>query len=145
MARAAAGLAASFLLLAVLALAARWTAGGVPGRLAAGHGGRFLRLVALALAGTLLVGATGAISALGDGAEGRKASGMLMVDGVLYMWVRNAGNAGLAWSSDRGRSWTWSDSCWSGSRSSTDRGCGSTTAPRSSITFGAPEPARAPS
>jgi CubicO group peptidase (beta-lactamase class C family) len=48
---------------------------------------------------------------LGDGAEGRKASGMLMVDGVLYMWVRNAGNAGLAWSSDRGRSWTWSD--WS--------------------------------
>ena len=46
---------------------------------------------------------------IGDGAEGRKASGVLMVDGVLYMWVRNAGNARLAWSSDRGRSWTWAD------------------------------------
>lgn len=44
---------------------------------------------------------------LGDGAEGRKASGLLMVDGVLYMWVRNAGNAQLAWSRDRGRTWEW--------------------------------------
>ena len=35
---------------------------------------------------------------LGDGAKGKKASGMLMVDGVLYMWVRNAGNSQLAWS-----------------------------------------------
>jgi CubicO group peptidase (beta-lactamase class C family) len=45
----------------------------------------------------------------GDGKKGRKASGMLMVDGVLYMWVRNAGNAQLAWSADRARTWTWAD------------------------------------
>jgi CubicO group peptidase (beta-lactamase class C family) len=45
----------------------------------------------------------------GDGAAGKKASGLLMVDGVLYMWVRNAGNAQLAWSADRGRTWTWND------------------------------------
>jgi hypothetical protein len=32
-----------------------------------------------------------------------------MVDGVLYMWVRNAGNSQLAWSTDRARSWTWAD------------------------------------
>jgi CubicO group peptidase (beta-lactamase class C family) len=41
----------------------------------------------------------------GDGAKGPKASGMLMVDGVLYMWVRNTGNATLAWSADRGKTW----------------------------------------
>jgi hypothetical protein len=46
---------------------------------------------------------------LGDGARGKKASGMLMVDGVLYMWVRNAGNAQLAWSTDNARTWTWAD------------------------------------
>lgn len=45
----------------------------------------------------------------GDGESGRKASGMLMVDGVLYLWARNAGNSQLAWSGDRGRTWTWSD------------------------------------
>ena len=45
----------------------------------------------------------------GDGPSGKKASGVLMVDGVLYLWVRNAGNAQLAWSTDRGRRWTWSD------------------------------------
>jgi CubicO group peptidase (beta-lactamase class C family) len=45
----------------------------------------------------------------GDGRAGRKASGMLMVDGILYMWVRNAGNAQLAWSADHAKSWTWSD------------------------------------
>jgi CubicO group peptidase (beta-lactamase class C family) len=44
----------------------------------------------------------------GDGAKGKKASGMLMVRGVLYMWVRNAGNAQLAWSPDYGQSWRWS-------------------------------------
>ncbi len=44
----------------------------------------------------------------GDGPRGPKASGMLMVDGVLYMLVRNTGNAQLAWSTDRGRTWTWS-------------------------------------
>ena len=36
----------------------------------------------------------------GDGKNGKKASGLLMVDGVLFMWVRNAGNAQLAWSRD---------------------------------------------
>jgi putative heme-binding domain-containing protein len=46
---------------------------------------------------------------IGDGARAKKASGMLMVDGVLYMWTRNAGNAQLAWSVDRGRTWKWSD------------------------------------
>jgi len=45
----------------------------------------------------------------GDGAKGKKASGMLMVDAVLYMWVRNAGNSQLAWSADHGKTWTWSD------------------------------------
>lgn len=45
----------------------------------------------------------------GDGSRGKKASGMLMVDGVLYMLVRNAGNAQLAFSRDRGRSWEWAD------------------------------------
>jgi len=43
----------------------------------------------------------------GDGARGAKASGMLMVDGVLYMWVRNVANAQLAWSGDHGRTWQW--------------------------------------
>ena len=43
----------------------------------------------------------------GDGANGAKASGMLTVGGVLYMWVRNVGNSQLAWSLDRGRTWEW--------------------------------------
>ncbi len=46
---------------------------------------------------------------VGDGARGKKASGMLMVDGVLYMFARNARNSQLAWSRDRGRSWQWAD------------------------------------
>jgi CubicO group peptidase (beta-lactamase class C family) len=45
----------------------------------------------------------------GDGKTGRKASGMLMVNGVLYMWARNAGNSQLAWSGDHGKTWAWSD------------------------------------
>jgi CubicO group peptidase (beta-lactamase class C family) len=45
---------------------------------------------------------------LGDGSAGKKASGLLMVEGVLYLWARNAGNAQLAWSVDRGATWTWS-------------------------------------
>jgi CubicO group peptidase (beta-lactamase class C family) len=45
----------------------------------------------------------------GDGKAGKKASGMLMVDGVLYLWARNAGNARLACSNDHGRMWEWSD------------------------------------
>ncbi|UCC98636.1 MAG: DUF4185 domain-containing protein [Phycisphaerales bacterium] len=48
----------------------------------------------------------------GDGRSGKKASGMLMVDGILYMLVRNADNNGrqsqLAWSSDHAVTWTWS-------------------------------------
>jgi len=46
---------------------------------------------------------------VGDGAKGKKASGILMVDGVLYMWVRNAENSQLAWSTDRAETWTWAD------------------------------------
>jgi CubicO group peptidase (beta-lactamase class C family) len=45
----------------------------------------------------------------GQGAAGPKASGMLMVGGVLYLWVRNTANAQLAWSRDYGRTWMWSD------------------------------------
>ena len=49
----------------------------------------------------------------GDGPSGRKASGMLMVDGVLYMWVRNANRKGqhshLGWSTDHAKTWTWAD------------------------------------
>ncbi|MFH1716432.1 MAG: DUF4185 domain-containing protein [Planctomycetota bacterium] len=48
----------------------------------------------------------------GDGRSGKKASGMLMVNGTLYMLVRNADNNGrqsqLAWSSDHASTWTWS-------------------------------------
>ena len=43
----------------------------------------------------------------GDGVKGPKASGMLMVEGVLYAWVRNTGNAQLAWSADHARTWQW--------------------------------------
>lgn len=43
----------------------------------------------------------------GDGPSGAKASGLLAVDGTLYMWARNLGNAQLAWSDDGGRSWEW--------------------------------------
>jgi hypothetical protein len=46
---------------------------------------------------------------LGDGANGLKASGILAVDGALYLWVRNAGNSQLAWSADHGRTWQWAD------------------------------------
>jgi hypothetical protein len=46
---------------------------------------------------------------LGDGQRGPKASGMLCVDGVLYMLVRNTGNAQVAWSEDHARTWRWCD------------------------------------
>jgi CubicO group peptidase (beta-lactamase class C family) len=46
---------------------------------------------------------------VGDGPRGKKASGLLMVDGVLYLWARNADNSQLAWSADRGKTWTWAD------------------------------------
>ena len=46
----------------------------------------------------------------GGGSKGRKGSGMLMVDGVLYMWVRNDNKRGahcrLWWSTDHARNWT---------------------------------------
>ena len=47
--------------------------------------------------------------AKGDGARGRKASGLLCVDGVLYLWVRNVTNSQLGWSRDHGAHWTWAD------------------------------------
>lgn len=46
---------------------------------------------------------------VGQGKFGPKASGMLMVDGVLYMLVRNTKNAQLAWSEDYGKTWEWAD------------------------------------
>jgi CubicO group peptidase (beta-lactamase class C family) len=59
--------------------------------------------------GTNIRSATG--EQTGDGQAGKKASGMLMVDGTLYMWTRNAGSGGkesqLAWSADRAKTWTW--------------------------------------
>jgi hypothetical protein len=49
---------------------------------------------------------------IGDGKRSKKASGLLMVEGILYMWVRNADRKGqecqLAWSQDHGQSWQWS-------------------------------------
>ena len=45
----------------------------------------------------------------GNGKTGLKASGMLMIERILYLWARNAGNSRLAWSSDHGLTWTWSD------------------------------------
>ncbi|HLJ56435.1 MAG TPA: hypothetical protein VKT77_15460, partial [Chthonomonadaceae bacterium] len=45
--------------------------------------------------------------AKGDGPAGKKASGILMVAGVLYLWARNAGNSQLAWSTDHGATWSW--------------------------------------
>ena len=38
----------------------------------------------------------------GNGANGLKASGILMVNGILYLWVRNAHDPQLAWSRDHG-------------------------------------------
>jgi CubicO group peptidase (beta-lactamase class C family) len=49
------------------------------------------------------------IERTGDGRAGAKASGLLMVDGVLYLLARNRDNAQLAWSRDRGATWTWAD------------------------------------
>lgn len=49
----------------------------------------------------------------GQGRFGMKASGMLMADGALYMWIRNANHDGeqsqLAWSVDYGRTWKYND------------------------------------
>jgi CubicO group peptidase (beta-lactamase class C family) len=45
----------------------------------------------------------------GGGLKGRKASGLLCVDAVLYLWARNATNSQLAWSEDHGATWSWAD------------------------------------
>jgi CubicO group peptidase (beta-lactamase class C family) len=50
-----------------------------------------------------------AVENKGQGPAGQKASGMLMVDGVLYLLARNAGNSRLAWSADHGANWAWAD------------------------------------
>lgn len=46
---------------------------------------------------------------VGQGPAGPKASGIIMVDGKLYMWVRNVNNAQLACSADHGKTWAWAD------------------------------------
>jgi CubicO group peptidase (beta-lactamase class C family) len=45
----------------------------------------------------------------GEGAAGSKASGMLCVDSVLYLLVRNVGNSRIAWSQDHAVTWNWCD------------------------------------
>jgi hypothetical protein len=50
---------------------------------------------------------TGTGERTGQGASGAKASGMLCVDDVLYMLVRNTGNSQIAWSEDHGKTWNW--------------------------------------
>jgi hypothetical protein len=45
----------------------------------------------------------------GGGQTARKASGLLCVESVLYLWARNATNSQLAWSEDHGGSWRWAD------------------------------------
>ena len=57
--------------------------------------------------GTNLRTATGEF--VGDGRSGRKASGILMVDGILYVLTRNRDNAQLGWSRDHGVTWTWAN------------------------------------
>lgn len=48
----------------------------------------------------------------GQGRSGKKASSILMMDNVLYLWLRNANENGeesqLAWSTDHGKSWDFS-------------------------------------
>ncbi|MBW8039692.1 MAG: serine hydrolase [Planctomycetes bacterium] len=46
---------------------------------------------------------------VGQGAKGAKCSGMLCVESVLYMLVRNVGNSQIAWSEDHGKTWKWCD------------------------------------
>ena len=49
----------------------------------------------------------------GYGARGEKCSGLLMADGILYLWVRNADKNGkhsrLACSRDYSKTWEWND------------------------------------
>jgi hypothetical protein len=59
--------------------------------------------------------ATDADTLEGGGSKAIKASGLLLVDGTLYMWARNYRPPGsddftharLAWSENRGTNWTW--------------------------------------
>ncbi len=44
-----------------------------------------------------------------EGSAGPKASGMLCVDGILYLLVRNVGNSQVAWSDDHAATWHWCD------------------------------------
>ena len=61
--------------------------------------------------------ATDADTLEGGGSRAIKASGLILVDGTLYMWVRNYRppgsddftNARLAWSKNHGTNWTWAD------------------------------------
>jgi hypothetical protein len=46
---------------------------------------------------------------VGQDVSGAKASGMLCVNGVLYMLVRNVGNSQIAWSDDHAVTWHWCD------------------------------------
>jgi len=55
--------------------------------------------------------------AVGDGPSGAKASGMLMVEGTLYMWIRNVGNSQLCWSDNHAQNWNF------GFKFSTSFGC----------------------
>ena len=52
---------------------------------------------------------------IGQGMLGKKANGMLMIDGRLYMWLFHANNQGahsqLAWSDDHALTWSFAD--WS--------------------------------
>jgi hypothetical protein len=45
----------------------------------------------------------------GEGANGPKASGMICINGILYMLVRNVGNSQVAWSDDHAATWNWCD------------------------------------
>jgi len=47
------------------------------------------------------------IEGFGDDKAGPKASGMLCVDSILFMLVRNVGNSQIAWSDDHGANWNW--------------------------------------
>ncbi|MGE5294397.1 MAG: hypothetical protein ACM3VT_06175, partial [Solirubrobacterales bacterium] len=46
---------------------------------------------------------------VGQGEAGVKASGMLGVNGVLYLFARNDGNSRIAWSTDHAQTWDWCD------------------------------------
>ena len=46
---------------------------------------------------------------IGQGAKGAKTSGIICINGVLYMLVRNTANSQIAWSEDHGKSWKWCD------------------------------------